>query len=119
MVVLRPARLRVTAHGLLAMVEVRGVEEGHRLQRMGMGGLEQEDSWVAEEEVDLEAGGETSEEMGPYLRENGDEANDCQSLDTVGMEAVEEEVEVATDSMLSVPSLSKRHPSTQRFGITA
>jgi hypothetical protein len=60
---------------------------------------------VAEEEVDLEAAEEISEEMGPYLQGNGGEAKDCQILDTVVMGEAEEGVGAATDWKLSLPRL--------------
>jgi hypothetical protein len=101
MAVLRPARLQATALGLLAMVAVRGAEEGHRLRRTAMGDRVVV-TWVAEGEVAL-AAEEISEEMVPYLRESGGEVKDYQSPDIVDMEVAEAEGEAATDLMLSAP----------------
>src|SRR2546423_1170156 len=100
MVVLRLARLRAMAHGLLVMVEVRAAAVDLPL-RMGTGDLGEEGSWPAEEEVDLGAAEEISEETGPYLLGNGGEAKGYQILDTVVMGEAEEGAGVAIDWKLS------------------
>jgi hypothetical protein len=110
MVVLRLARLRAMAHGLLVMAEVHVAAEDLPLQRMGTGDLGEEGSWLAEEEVGLGAAEEISEEMGPYLLGNGGEAKDYQILDTVVMGEAEEGAEVAIDWQLS-PTEAVRHTS--------
>jgi hypothetical protein len=110
MVVLRLARLQTMAHGLLVMVEVRAAAEDLPLQRMGMGDLGEEGSWPAEEEVDLGAAEEISEEMGPYLLGNGGEAKGYQIPDTVVMGEAEEGAGVAIDWKLS-PAEAMRHTS--------
>ena len=110
MVVLRLARLRAMAHGLLVMVEVRVAAEDLHLQRMGTGDLGEEGSWLAEEGVDLGAAEGISEEMGLYLLGNGGEAKGYQILDTVVMGEVEEGVGVAIDWKLS-PAKAVRHAS--------
>jgi hypothetical protein len=100
MAVLRPARLRPTALGLLAMVAVCGPEEGHHLRRMAMGDRVVV-TWVAEGEAAL-AAEEISEEMVAYLQESGGVVRDYQSRDIVDMEVAEAEAEVATELMLCV-----------------
>ena len=110
MVVLHLARLRAMAHGLLVMVEVHAAVEDLPLQRMGTGDLGEEGSWPAEEEVDLGAAEEISEEMGPYLLGNGGEAKGYQILDTVVMGEVGEGAGVAIDWKLS-PAEAVRHTS--------
>ena len=110
MVVLRLAHLRAMAHGLLVMVEARAAAEDLPLQKMGTGDLGEEDSWPAEEEVDLGAAEEISEEMGPYLLGNGGEAKGYQILDTVVMGEAEEGAGVAIDWKLS-PAEAVRYTS--------
>lgn len=120
MVVLHRAPLAATAHGLLATVEVRGVEEARHLEKTGMGDRVEEVSWVAEEGVDLEVEEGISEETGPYLQESGGEAKDCQSPDTAATEAVEVEAEVPTDPIaVHIQAMRgvHQHPTTRHYGL--
>src|SRR5436305_13514470 len=111
MVVWRQARVRAMAHGLLVMVEVHAAAVDVPLQRMGTGDLGEEGSWLAEDEVDLGAAEEISEETGQYLLGNGGEAKGYQILDTVVMGEAEEGAGVAIDWKLS-PAEAVRHTST-------